>query len=243
MSATNSKPRSGRNNQDGSSVFAEEKAIGRPPVLTREAVLDAACDLARSQGLDFPMRTLSKELGVSTMATYRYFKNREALEAAIIDCALGEILERLEAIRTEIEPSQWREVFRRSSLANFEILCTYPGVANKLMLGALQSENGLRLVEAQVGFFVELGLEERRAAAIFQTVGLFIAEAASLEDARAQGKGDIEGLLEGAQAMEQKYPRAASYIAFFADVSVRDRLILGIDFFAQAIEAELDRLD
>ncbi len=55
-------------------------------MLTREKILDAALVVARAEGLGgLSQRKLAKELGVSAMATYRHFKDKDALVHALLD--------------------------------------------------------------------------------------------------------------------------------------------------------------
>ncbi len=63
---------------------------GRPPILNRGLIVDAALDLlAEDDDYErFSVRRLSDRLGVTNMAIYRHFDSRGALESAMEQPAL-----------------------------------------------------------------------------------------------------------------------------------------------------------
>lgn len=67
-------------------------ARGRPPTLTRAAVLDSALALLDDGGLDaFSMRALGARLGVDPMAVYHYFPSRTALLDGVVERIFAEV--------------------------------------------------------------------------------------------------------------------------------------------------------
>lgn len=50
---------------------------------TRERLVDAAMALLQTPGADLSMRSLARAAGISERTVYRYFANREQLEAAV----------------------------------------------------------------------------------------------------------------------------------------------------------------
>jgi AcrR family transcriptional regulator len=61
------------------------------------ALTSAALDLARTGGPEaVVLREAARQIGVSATAAYRHFSSREALMHAVKDCALGEMVERME---------------------------------------------------------------------------------------------------------------------------------------------------
>ena len=65
---------------------------GRPPKLSREAILAAALDLLDREGADaLTMRRLAAQLGVEAMSLYRHVADRAALLAALADRLAAEI--------------------------------------------------------------------------------------------------------------------------------------------------------
>jgi DNA-binding transcriptional regulator YhcF (GntR family) len=87
--------------------------VGPPPrpkrstpevVLSREEVVRSAIALADAEGLaSLSMRRIATDLGVSTMALYRYVGGKEALVLQMVDAAIGEFPFPVK------EPATWRE--------------------------------------------------------------------------------------------------------------------------------------
>ncbi|MBL7496834.1 TetR/AcrR family transcriptional regulator C-terminal domain-containing protein [Frankia sp. CNm7] len=64
----------------------------RRPSLTPPQLASAALDVVDRDGLaGLTMRAVATQLGVSTMGLYRYVKDRDELEALVVETVLGEI--------------------------------------------------------------------------------------------------------------------------------------------------------
>lgn len=76
--------------------------------LDRERVLTAAIALADEASLDaMSMRRLADSLGVTAMALYKHFRNRDELVTGMVDAALGPVLSAIEA--GSLDGGSWRE--------------------------------------------------------------------------------------------------------------------------------------
>jgi len=63
---------------------------GRPPVSSREALIEAGLELIDEQGIGaLSMRAISARLGISAMTPYSYFASKAELHAAIAQHALA----------------------------------------------------------------------------------------------------------------------------------------------------------
>jgi AcrR family transcriptional regulator len=61
--------------------------------LTRASIIEAARDLAESEGIDaLTMRRLGEKLGVAPMAIYRHFGNKDDLVDAVVDDAAQQLI-------------------------------------------------------------------------------------------------------------------------------------------------------
>lgn len=71
---------------------AQQRSAGRPePSLSREEVVRAAIAIADEEGLAaLSMRGIATDLGVSTMALYRYVGGKDALVLQMVDTAVGD---------------------------------------------------------------------------------------------------------------------------------------------------------
>ncbi|MEO1405249.1 MAG: TetR family transcriptional regulator [Pseudomonadota bacterium] len=216
---------------------SEASDIGQ---LNREKILSAALELVQSDGVDFSMRALGTKLDVWPMAVYRHYKNRDALLDAIVDAVLGKVLTEgaIDALKDSSEP--WQSRLEAFCLHMYDVYVRFPGVAQKVLYGALYTPKGLELVEVVAGVLVDLGLDRQRAASILQTIGFFVCEMAMLDYARRQGQSDPDGLLERAEEIKSEFPIAYDYIEIMADVGYRDRLKTGLKLFSRAIESEIN---
>lgn len=105
-----------------------------PEPLTREAVIDAAAELAAESGYEsLSMRTLGERCGVSAMALYRYVATKEDLLGALADRILGE----LELPRPD--EGTWQEQIGAVMGSLHRVLLTHPELAG---IAARQHLNG-----------------------------------------------------------------------------------------------------
>jgi DNA-binding transcriptional regulator YhcF (GntR family) len=75
-----------------------------PPELSRDEVVRRAIDLADAEGLQaLSMRRIASELGVATMALYRYVGGKDALVLKMVDAAIGEFAP------PATQPANWRD--------------------------------------------------------------------------------------------------------------------------------------
>ena len=164
---------------------------GRPPQLSRDAVLDAAERLAAAGGADaLTMRVLARELGVSPMALYRHVTDKDALLVAIMDRQVAS----LPRPRLPREP---RARLVRLSRWIHDGLDDRPWVVELLTRGDLMAPSVLWATEEMLGCFVALGLSERRAVDAYltvwrYTVGTLVIRHASLRTAAALTRAPVQ---------------------------------------------------
>ena len=111
---------------------------------TPDEVVKAAIDIADREGHlgAVTMQALASKLGLTTMAVYRYFPNKEALYDAIIDAGLG-------LPPTGGDPSiGWREEITRWAHAKREMMCARPWLAELPFVAAPHGPNWLAWLEA-----------------------------------------------------------------------------------------------
>lgn len=96
--------------------------------LSPAQIVNAALDMIRRDGADqFSMRQLAKELGVTPMAVYHYFGNKEALLEQVADAVLALIP------RPTPSGKDWRGELRASSIEGFRLLSQYPGLSGYIV--------------------------------------------------------------------------------------------------------------
>jgi TetR/AcrR family tetracycline transcriptional repressor len=130
------------------------------PRLSREAVIDGALALAAEAGLDgLTIRRLAQHLGVTPMALYWHFTNKDELLAGVAD----RIWSRVDCA---VEPAlPWPEQLRALMRSLVKVLRAYPGVTP--VLGSVGTEHApacLPVMEAALGILHRAGYSPRQGA-------------------------------------------------------------------------------
>jgi AcrR family transcriptional regulator len=145
--------------------------------LSRDTVVAAALALADSEGLEtVTIRRLATDLGVTPMALYWHFKDKERLLDGVAERVLGEI--RLPA---ETPAAAWDEQLREVLAALLHVLRAHPAVTDVVKSRILVSEPGLELTERVLGILRAAGFSVDQAAqvavqALITLVGLVATE-------------------------------------------------------------------
>jgi len=92
--------------------------MAKSPALNRQAYIDAALEVVAEVGVDkLSMRKVASRLGVSAMAMYKHFPNKEELLTATLD----EVIARADVLpETELPWAQWVEKVARGM---YDTLC------------------------------------------------------------------------------------------------------------------------
>ena len=145
--------------------------------LSRETVVTAALALADTEGLDaVTIRRLATDLGVTPMALYWHFKDKERLLDGVSELVLAEI-----SVPAQ-EPGQpWDEQLRGELGALLDVLRSHPAVTEVVKSRILLSEPGLELTERVLGILRAAGFTLDQSAqvamqALITLVGLVGAE-------------------------------------------------------------------
>lgn len=133
--------------QRRSQLLWEDRSPGtRGPkaAFTPDDVVQAAMAIADEEGHlgAVTMQAVSARLGLTTMAVYRYFPNKEALYDAIIDAGMGQP----PAAREPFAP--WRDEVTRWAHAKREMMCARPWLAELPFVAAPHGPNWLLWLEA-----------------------------------------------------------------------------------------------
>jgi TetR/AcrR family transcriptional regulator, tetracycline repressor protein len=129
--------------------------------LSREAIVSCAIALADTEGLEaVTIRRLAQEQGVTPMAMYWHFSDKDSL--------LDGIAESLVASVKLPDPSDapWDEQLYDILAAFVEAIRPHPAVADLALRRILTSEPGLALAEQALGLLRGAGLPAERAAEV-----------------------------------------------------------------------------
>ena len=126
--------------------------------LSRQAIVAAALRLMRSVGTDeLTMRRLAPELDTGAASLYVYFKDTDALYAAVLDELLGTI----DLTRGR---KQWRQRLISLLTSYTELLTAHPALAKTALFRRPSGANSIDLWEALLGLLDEGGIEGTNAA-------------------------------------------------------------------------------
>jgi TetR/AcrR family transcriptional regulator, tetracycline repressor protein len=132
--------------------------------LDRAQVVETALAIADTQGLDaLTVRKLAQELGVTPMALYWHFEDKDALLAAIADGLWDETVALLEASGSAGLPSG-AETIRSTMNALVQVLDRHPRVAGLAATRALECTSGLEITERALAALGDMGVVGRDAA-------------------------------------------------------------------------------
>lgn len=189
--------------------------------LTPDDVVQAAMQIADEDGLAaVTMAAVAARVGFTTMATYRYFPNKEALLDAIVDAAFG----------TPPRPAEprgnWRDELGKWSRAKRAMLCARPWLAELPFVAAPHGPNWLSWLEAVTAALAMTGLTSPDIGEMIGVIDGFTRGASdtaiSLARYRARGMSDQEwaaavGADLGRAIGDPRFPRFAALLTTPSD--------------------------
>jgi AcrR family transcriptional regulator len=138
-------------------------------VLTREAILDAALDLADERGLDaVSMRAVAQRVGVTAMALYPYIGNKEALLDGLVDRLLASLLP------VDGGTGDWRDRLRRSGRAVRALARRHPSAYPLLLARPAVTPDAVRVVDWIYSLLLEAGVPPRDVPRLERLLSTFV---------------------------------------------------------------------
>lgn len=142
---------------------------GGPSPLTRDAIAHKALELADRHGADsLSMRRLAAELGVTPMAIYRHFRDKDELVDAIVETAVAE---------TPIEmpgSGTWRERLRAAMHGVRASLARHPSGVELRKGQPILAPGALQTAEAALAAMHEAGFTREEAARAYRTLFTYV---------------------------------------------------------------------
>ncbi|MFB4264667.1 TetR/AcrR family transcriptional regulator [Nonomuraea sp. GTA35] len=131
-------------------------------------ILDAALAIADERGLDaLSMRAVAERIGVTPMALYGYFRNKDEL----LDGLVGRLL-------TELAPAEpggsWQERLASVAWATRRVARQHPSVFPLLLFRASVTPDGVRVVDAIYQALLEAGVPEAEVPRMERLVSTFV---------------------------------------------------------------------
>ncbi len=173
-----------RGGRDGIDVVAAKSASrdgarGRPPRLSREAILDSAIELIDRDGLQqLTMRRLGGYCGVEAMALYRHVSGREDLIGGIVDRLVEGLYEDQQASFAEC--ATWQDYLQRLAHGVRAIAVAHPQVFPVIATRPPEAPwvrpplRSLRWMETFLASLRQLGFDQQAAAAAYRSFTTFL---------------------------------------------------------------------
>lgn len=163
--------------------------------LSKQVVVERGLALADAEGLDaLTIRRLATELGVTPMALYWHFRNKEELLAALGDQVWRELA-------TDVDPAApWHVQMRGLLESLLHVLRSHPCASQLILEGEKQSDAALVAIETVLAVLRRGGFDPEHAAEIARNAlwtGLML----------VMSEGFKPGLTEAERTEEQRLAR------------------------------------
>ena len=219
--------------------------ISTRPRLQPDDVVDRAMEMADSEGLEaVTIRRLAQELGVTPMALYWHFADKEALMVAISERMWADVARLMPADQAWAPEAAggWGEL-RAITAALVSVLRRHPGCATLAPLGVFTSEAGLDITERVLEILDRLGIPAdlggETAHFVLSSAITMVATRpggdVSVEDREAHLRAKKAGL---ASLPPERYPRVTAMAGQLVDCPDTEGYFeRGIDFVIGGIQA------
>jgi AcrR family transcriptional regulator len=132
--------------------------MGRPRLLTRERIVEAAAALVDAEGLEaVSVRRLAAELGVRGPSLYNHFATKNEILDAVADAVVS---------RVDVSffgSHDWREALRLWAQSYHAALSAHPNIVPVLAHGPGRRPAALAMADAVYGALIDAGWPEARA--------------------------------------------------------------------------------
>jgi AcrR family transcriptional regulator len=203
------------------------------PALSREAIIAAALDLARTEGVEaISMRRLAQALDTGPASLYVYFASQDELWDQLFDAAIGTI---------EVEPTdpaRWREQLQALVRRMVGMMADeYPGMAKLAMARIPTGDNAFRVTESMLSLLKAGGASDQAAAYAADLVSMYATAIAyeqslyrTLYSEPAQEERDVARLTQRFGEIDAaRFPTVAALGPAMTKGDGEERFSLGLD--------------
>lgn len=170
-------------------------------VLTREAILDAALDLADERGLSaVSMRAVAQRVGVTAMALYPYVGSKEALLDGLVDRLLASVLP------DTVGDGDWRERLRQGGQAARALARRHPSTYPLLLSRPAVTPDAVRVVDWIYSLLLEAGVPPREVPRLERLLSTFVLGYATSEVNGRFSEGTLNPRARRAQLPADQVP-------------------------------------
>ncbi len=203
------------------------------PALTRQAIVSAALDVVREEGLErLTMRRLATELDTGAASLYVYFRNVAELHAGVLDELLG-------SVDLDGGGGDWRTRLVGVLRSYTQVLFAQPSLARSAMVTRPSGPHYLALLEKLLALLAEGGVPDEQAA---WGVDLLLLYATSMavehgtREANASEEDEFNALTSALRSTSAaSHPRIAALGDDLLSGPGPDRLTWGFDVLLNGI--------
>jgi AcrR family transcriptional regulator len=182
------------------------------------------------------MRSLAEELGMGTMALYRYFPSKNDLMDAAIEVAAPEI------DLPEPGAAPWKEQLADLARALFQAGLRHPSVARERFDRPLQSPGAMRVTDSTIALLLEAGLSKPDAVAAFKALLVHTLGAAAFAASEARTEVRRKAGMRHASVSAEELPAMATVASELTAALGGDQAFeLGLSALLDAIELRAAR--
>jgi AcrR family transcriptional regulator len=221
-------------------VTAHRSTRDRPakPPLSEDAVLDAALEILKSDGLEaVTMRRVATALDTGPASLYVYVAGRAGLLQAMLERIFASVA--LE----EPDPTQWRAQLHALLLRIRDALVAHPGIAATAIAEPPRTNAAFRLVENMLAILLAGGLDPQNAAWAADILSMVVSYAAIENDVRGTDHQEqATKLYETFSGLSpDRFPLITAHAAQLVDGDADERFRIAVDVVIDGLLARTAR--
>jgi AcrR family transcriptional regulator len=202
----------------------------KPNTLTPAVIANCGLQLAVKQGVnEVSLRKIADELGVSPMAIYRHFTDKDQLLAAMLDLFI---------IEADVLPKQtlsWQAWLEHVGMAMYQALCAAPSWIS--LFGSLQLKPGaMAVLNDYLLVMTKAGFSHKQAAKGFFSLLQCLIGAATMHNAFSGDVADTAFLDQDFML----YPQVAQALPDIAQASTDNFMQSGLRLLIDGLSKELE---
>lgn len=207
--------------------------------LSRSAVVDRALRLADAEGVDaLTIRRLAQELGVTPMALYWHFRNKDELITGLSDRIWSEI-------RSDIDPAaHWSDQLRYLLESLVGVLRIHASASALLVSGDKLGRSHWQVTEVALDVLASAGFDPVHAAeiarsALWAALSLVMSEPGYEPSLSEEERAELQRRkhIELASLPPDRYPRLVQAAAPLTGCDVEFHYQFGVDLFIAGVRA------
>src|SRR5919197_304721 len=211
------------------------------PALSREAIVAAALEIARTEGVEaLSMRRVASALDTGPASLYVYVADRRELQELVFDAAIGTIE------IDPIDPERWREQLKELARRMVRMMSEdFPGMAVIAMSHIPSGENAMRGIEALLSLLKAGGASDEAAAYAGDLLSLYVTAIAyeqslyrKLYSDPHHEQHEVERLAERFASLDaERFPTMAALGPAMTRGDGEERFELGLDVLINGLLA------